>query len=140
MAASDLLSSYDTPHKSPFFSCFITILSTIATPRHPIFSDSPPYADGKAVFYKHFPIISLGPDKKHTSEHLKVQRSLQDLQQVPTRKLSLQGTGYLKHRFPWLPTASHKYIWPRSSALPKLIRFTRAWEVPQVPQLWWQDT
>lgn len=116
VAASDLLSSYNTSHRSSFFSCFITILSTVATPQDPIFSHSPPNADGKAVFYKHFPIISLGLDETHTSEHLKVQHFLQDLQQVPTWKLSLQGTGYLKHRFPWLPAGSHKYIWPRSSA------------------------
>lgn len=136
VAASDLLSSYNTSHKSPFFSCFITILSIVATPQDPIFSDSPPYADGKALFYKHFPTISLGLDETYTSEHLKVQHFVQDLQQVPTWKLSLQGFLYLKHRFPRLPTGSYKHIWPRSSALPKLIRFTRAWEVPQMPQLW----
>lgn len=139
VAASDPLSSYDTSHKSSFFSCFITILSTVATPQDPIFSHSPPNADGKAVFYKHFPIISLGLDETHTSKHLKVQCFLQDLQQVPTWKLSLQGTGYLKHRFPGLPAGAHKYIWPRSSALHKLTRFTCAWEVLKMPQHWWQD-
>lgn len=84
VAASDLLSSYNASHKSSFLSCFITILSTVATPQDPIFSHSPPNADGKAVFYKHFAIISLGLDETHTSKHLKVQRFLQDLQQVPT--------------------------------------------------------
>lgn len=82
VAASDLLSRYDTSHKSSSFRCFITILSTVATPQDPIFSHSPLNADGKAAFYKHFPIISLGLDETHTSEHLKVQRFLQDLQQV----------------------------------------------------------
>lgn len=81
MAAHDLLSSYD---KSSFFSCSITKTSTVAMTWDPIFSHPLLKTDSKAVFYKHFPIISLGLDETHTGEHLKVQRFLRDLQRVPT--------------------------------------------------------
>lgn len=132
--AHNLLYSYD---KSSFFRCFITITSTVATTQEPIFSHLLLNADGKAVFYKHFPIISLGLDETHTGEHLKVQHFLQDLQRVPTWKLSLQGTAYLKHRFPWIPAGSHKYILLKTSALHKSTAFTFAYKVLQVPQCWW---
>jgi len=42
VAAPDPLSSYSTSHKSSFFSCFITIPSTVATTQGSIFLLSPP--------------------------------------------------------------------------------------------------
>lgn len=85
MAASDY-SSYNTSHKSSSVSCFITILSMVAMTQHPIFSQPLLNADGKAVSYKHFPIIYLSLDKTHTDEHLKVQHLLQDLKRVPIER------------------------------------------------------